>query len=164
MNFIKIEKYSTSNGPGLRNVIWCSGCPFKCEGCHNPETWDKNNGLQFTDNDYENLIKEFKNSNLFTGISLLGGEPLAKYNIETMTAIAKKFKSQFPNKTIWCWTGNVYENVKDLEIMQYIDVLVDGQFKLDLLDLHLKYAGSTNQRVIDIKKSRQLEKIIEYEE
>ena len=162
MRYIKIERYSTSNGPGLRNVIWCSGCPFKCNGCHNPETWDKDSGKLFDNSVYLQLISDFKNNNnnLFSGISLLGGEPLADYNINGMTYIAKKFKSEFPDKTIWCWTGNLYENVKDLEIMKYIDVLIDGPFILDKLDLRLQYCGSTNQRVIDVYNSRKNNKIV----
>lgn len=156
INVIKIEHFSTSNGDGLRHVAWVSGCPFRCEGCHNPETWDRKSGHPSSDKDYVELTKDFKTlGDVLSGISLLGGEPLAEWNVDELTKWCKKFKTDYPNKTIWCWTGNVYDNVKDLEIMKYIDVLVDGPFVMSKKDLRLVYCGSTNQRVIDVKKTRE---------
>ena len=163
MNYIKIEKYSTSNGIGLRNILWVSGCDNKCVGCHNPESWNKDNGNIFDNSTYQFLVKEFYDptmNSMLHGISLLGGEPLMECNIQTVTNVAKTFKTAFPNKTIWCWTGYLFDNIKNYEIMKYIDVLIDGRFEIDKCDLRLKYAGSTNQRVIDVQKSLAENKII----
>ena len=161
MNIMKIERFSTSNGHGLRHVLWTSGCDFHCQGCHNPETWSRQSGRPWTDGDYDVLTSDFKTmSDVLDGITFLGGEPLLDTSIATVTKIAKKFKEEYPDKTIWLWTGNLYENVKDLEIMSYVDVLVDGQFDLSKMDLRLKWSGSTNQRVIDVRQSRQTGRIV----
>lgn len=162
MNIMKIEKFSTSNGRGLRHVLWTSGCDFKCQGCHNPETWSRQSGRPYVDSDYEALTSDFKTSlsDVLDGITILGGEPLLDTSVETVTAICKRFKKEYPNKTIWMWTGNLYENVKDYEMMQYVDVLIDGPFILSKMDLRLTYCGSTNQRVIDVVKSRTDNQII----
>ena len=163
INVIKIERFSTSNGDGLRNVVWVSGCPFKCDGCHNPETWDKDKGHKSSDDDYDELTKDFKmNIDILDGITLLGGEPLASWNVRGLEEWCERFKRDYPDKSIWCWTGNLYEDVKDLKIMDYIDVLVDGPFIKKLKDARLVYCGSTNQRVIDVKKSKKINKIISY--
>lgn len=154
MNIMKIEKFSTSNGPGLRHVLWTSGCDFKCPGCHNPETWSRDAGRPFDWSDYDVLTSDFKTmSNVLSGITVLGGEPLLDVSIETVTQICKRFKEEYPDKTIWMWTGNIFEKVKNLEVMKYVDVLIDGPFILTKMDLRLTYCGSTNQRVIDVKQS-----------
>lgn len=162
MNIMKIEKFSTSNGPGLRHVLWTSGCDFKCLGCHNPETWSRDAGRPFDWSNYDVLTSDFKTSlgQSLAGITILGGEPLLDTSVETVTQICKKFKEEYPNKTIWMWTGNLYEKVKNLEVMQYVDVLIDGPFVLSKMDLRLTYCGSTNQRVIDVRQSLYFNEVV----
>ncbi len=163
-NYMKVEKYSTSNGPGIRNVLWLAGCPYHCKGCHNPETWDENAGRPYDESVYLDLIKDIKtNPSIFDGISILGGEPLYSHNIKTTFEVLKRFKNEFPTKSVWVWTGGHYEDVPK-EVLTYIDVLVDGPFVLSKMDLRLTYCGSSNQRVIDVKKSLSESKIILYKQ
>ncbi len=162
MNYMKIEKFSTSNGPGLRHILWTSGCDFHCPGCHNAEAWSRTSGQVYDETVYDKLTSDFRTSlkDNLAGISILGGEPLLDTSVETVTEICRKFKSEFPDKTIWMWTGNLYDDVKDLDVMSYVDVLVDGLFDLSKMDLRLTYAGSTNQRVIDVKESRRQNQVV----
>lgn len=162
MNYMKIERFSTSNGLGLRNILWTSGCRFYCKGCHNQEAWDINAGKRFTEESYLELVQDFNGvvGKYLNGISLLGGEPLLEESRETILEIVKRFKKGFPEKDIWLWSGYLYEDIKNLEILNYIDILVDGKFEIDKMDLRLPYAGSTNQRVIDIKKSKEQNSIV----
>lgn len=167
MNVIKIEKFSTSNGHGLRNVIWVAGCKHHCKGCHNPESWNFDAGHSYTSDDYDLLVSEFRNINIsdsLDGITLLGGEPFDNDNIGTSIELVKKFRDEFPNKTIWSWTGYTYEsfNEKQLELFNLCDVVIDGEFYIDLLDLRLQYRGSSNQRVIDVNKTKLNNKLWNY--
>ena len=154
MNYATIKKYDIANGPGIRTSLWVSGCKNRCKGCFNPETWSFNYGRGFTLETMEKLIELLDNPHV-EGLSILGGEPLDPSNIETVTNICKTVKWLRPNKTIWVWTG--YDFIEDdlikHPIMRYIDVLVDGRFEESLKDLRLKYAGSSNQRIIDVSKS-----------
>ena len=148
----KIRKMDISNGPGVRVSIFMQGCIFHCEGCFNPETWDFKCGNDFTDD----TIKEVLNlcaPDHIKGLSILGGEPMHPKNIEATTKLAKEFKKMYPNKTIWSWTGFNFEDIKDKEVFKYIDVLIDGQFKINLRNPNLRWKGSSNQRVIDVQKS-----------
>lgn len=162
MRYNKIRKMDISNGPGIRVSIFMQGCTFKCKNCFNPETWDFNGGEELTDKTIEKIIELCSNPNI-QGLSILGGEPLHPKNIEGTTLLAKKFKEKLPKKTIWIWTGFKYEDLKHSEIFNYIDVLVDGRYKDELRNPKLKYCGSSNQRVIDIKNTLKNRKIILYE-
>ncbi len=152
MKYNKIRKMDIANGPGIRVSIFMQGCSFHCEGCFSEETWDFNYGKEFTDETIEEVIELCKNPTI-KGLSILGGDPLHPKNIEGTTKLAKTFKEKLPEKNLWIWTGFLFENIKEKEILKYADVLVDGQFKIKLRNPKLKYCGSTNQRVIDVQKS-----------
>lgn len=153
MRYNKIRKMDISNGPGVRVSVFMQGCTFNCKNCFNPETHDFRGGKEFTDETI-NKILELCDKDYVVGLSILGGEPMHPKNIEGTTKLAKAFKERYPNKTIWSWTGFLFDrDLKDKEVMQYIDVLVDGQYKDELHDFRLKWCGSSNQRVIDVKQS-----------
>ena len=159
MHYNKVRKMDISNGPGVRVSIFMQGCVFNCKDCFNPETHDFTKGLEFTDAVIDNIIN-LANHDYIKGLSILGGEPLHKLNIEGTTKLAKRFKEVYPNKSIWVWSGYLYDDLKNQEIFDYIDVLVDGQFKTKLFDPTLKWRGSSNQRVIDIKKSKNKKELV----
>lgn len=151
-----------SNGPGVRVSIFMQGCTFNCKNCFNPETHSFDGGNEFTEETIERVLNLCSNENI-VGLSILGGEPLHPKNIDGTTALAKCFKEKYPNKTIWVWTGFLFENLKDSEVMKYIDVLIDGQYVDELHSPLLKWKGSSNQRVIDVQKTLKENKIILYE-
>ena len=160
MRYNKIRKMDISNGPGVRVSIFMQGCTFNCKNCFNPDTHDFNGGKEFTDETINKII-ELAKSDYIVGLSILGGEPLHPKNLKATTALAKEFKKVYPNKTIWVWTGFLYDlDIKDKEVVNYIDVLVDGQYKDELRDPNLKWRGSSNQRVINIKKTIENNKIV----
>ena len=154
-----IRKMDISNGPGIRVSIFMQGCEFHCKNCFNPETWSFTKGNEFTQNTIDRVL-ELANKDYIQGLSILGGEPMHPKNEKNTTKLAKEFKEKYPNKDIWMWTGFLYEDIKNKEVFDYIDVLVDGQYKDELHDFRLKYRGSSNQRVIDIKKSKKSKKTI----
>ena len=158
MRYNLIRKMDISNGPGVRVSIFMQGCSFHCKNCFNQETWDFEGGKEFTD-DTINKVLELCNKPEVKGLSILGGEPMHPTNIDGTTKLAKAFKEKYPEKNIWAWTGFKYEDIKDKDVFNYIDVLVDGQYKDELHDPTLKWKGSSNQRVIDIKKSKKENKI-----
>lgn len=159
MRYNKIRKMDISNGPGVRISIFMQGCVFNCKNCFNPDTHDFNGGNEFTEETI-NKVLELCELEYIEGLSILGGEPLHPKNIDGTTQLAKSFKEKFPNKTLWLWSGYLYENLKDLEIIKYLDVLIDGVYKDELSNPTLKWRGSSNQRVIDIKSSIKNNKII----
>ena len=164
MRYNKIRKMDISNGPGVRVSIFMQGCAFKCKNCFNPETHDFNGGKEFTDAKIARVL-ELCEKEYIVGLSILGGEPLHPNNIEGTTKLAKAFKEKFPHKTLWIWSGYLYDkDLKDKEILKYIDVLVDGQYVEKLHNPTLKYCGSENQRVIDVPKSLKAKKIVLYEQ
>lgn len=158
MNYNKIRKMDISNGPGVRVSIFVQGCTFNCKNCFNPETHDFNGGKEFTTEEVEKLIN-LCSKDYIRGLSILGGEPLHPRNRESVTMLAEYFKYKLPEKDLWLWSGFQYEDLKDLEIMKYLDVLVDGRFQEENKDIRLKYCGSSNQRVIDIKRSQKENKV-----
>ena len=161
MKYNKIRKMDISNGPGVRISIFMQGCHFHCKNCFNSETWDFEGGKDFTDDTISRVI-ELSEKDYIVGLSILGGEPMHPKNIEGTKKLAKIFKEKYPNKNIWVWSGFLFENI-DKEVLKYIDVLVDGQFKTELFNPKLKYKGSSNQRVINVKESLEKNKIILYE-
>ena len=148
---------SIVDGPGLRMVLWTQGCVHGCKGCHNQKTWDVNGGEIM---DTKDIIASIKSSNLQTGLTISGGEPFLQPTpiLEIVKAIAKTSLS------IWIYTGYMYEqlqnNPKFVEILKYIDVLVDGKFEVDKQDYNVLFCGSSNQRLIDIKKTKEMNKIV----
>lgn len=160
MRYSKIRKMDISNGPGVRVSVFMQGCTFNCKNCFNPETHDFNEGKEFDDDVIDKII-ELCNKDYVVGLSILGGEPMHAKNIDGTTKLAKAFKEKYPDKTIWAWTGFLFDkDLKDKEVMKYIDVLVDGRYKDELHDFRLKWRGSSNQRVIDVQKSLKQNKIV----
>lgn len=163
MRYNKIRKMDISNGEGVRVSIFVQGCTFNCPDCFNPETHDFNGGKEFTDETLSTLMKLCNNPNI-KGLSILGGEPLHSKNIDEVFHIVCTFKEKFPNKDIWMWTGFRYEDaIKDDKrrmTLQKIDYLIDGQFIKEKKNLKLKWAGSENQRFIDIKKTLEKNEIV----
>ena len=146
MNYHNITKDDMLNGEGLRVVLWVSGCNHNCKGCHNPETHDINSGIPFDEKAKEELF-EYLNKEYIDGITFSGGDPLHPNNREIVTQLAKIVKNKF-KKTVWLYTGYKYEEIKDLIIMKYIDVLIDDEFKIELKDEKLEWRGSSNQRIL----------------
>ena len=152
MRYHNISKDDMLNGDGLRVVLWVAGCAHACPGCHNPVTWDPEGGLPFDEaarrEIYEELEKDY-----VSGITFSGGDPLHPANIRGVTELARQIRSDFPDKTIWLYTGSTWNGVRDLEVARYVDVLVDGTFQEAKKDNTLRWKGSSNQQVIDVQKT-----------
>lgn len=160
MRYNKIRKMDISNGPGVRVSIFMQGCSFNCKNCFNKETHDFCGGKEFDDSTIERVLELCDNENI-EGLSILGGEPMHPKNIDGTTKLAKAFKEKYPNKSIWSWSGYSFDNdLKDKEVVKYLDVLVDGQYNDDLRNPTLKWKGSENQRVIDVQESLRDSKVI----
>ena len=161
MQYHNITKDDMLNGDGLRVVLWVAGCAHKCKGCHNPVTWDPEGGLEFDqaarDEIYTELDKDY-----VSGITFSGGDPLHPANVHCITEFAASIRQAYPDKTIWLYTGYEWNEVRYLDIVRYVDVLVDGKFVEELKDNTLHWKGSANQRVIDVQKSLRTGEIILY--
>ena len=140
------------NGDGLRVVLWLAGCDHCCKDCHNPLTWDPNGGIAF-DDVAKNEIFEQLEKPYISGITFSGGDPLHSANRLDVRNLMSEIKQKYPEKTIWLYTGDVWENVLHYPSMQYVNVLVDGEFMIHKKEARLKWKGSSNQRVIDVQKS-----------
>lgn len=151
MRYHNITTDDMKNGDGLRVVLWVSGCRHHCEGCQNRVTWNPEDGLLFDADAKEEIFRELEKSHI-SGLTLSGGDPLFPDNISEITELAKEVKERFPDKTIWLYTGDTWEDVKSLPVMQYVDIVIDGMFKKELLNTQLHWRGSSNQRIIDVKK------------
>ncbi|MBR3002295.1 MAG: anaerobic ribonucleoside-triphosphate reductase activating protein [Clostridia bacterium] len=164
MKYNKIRKMDIADGPGVRVSIFMQGCSFHCKNCFNRETWDFEGGKEFTDETIDRVLELCGNENI-SGLSILGGEPMHPNNIEGTTKLAKAFKEKYPNKTLWAWSGFLFDknNIKDKEVSKYLDVLVDGQFVDEKRNPTLKWCGSENQRVIDVQKSLKQGKVVLFE-
>ena len=163
MNYAQIRKYDVANGVGIRATLFVSGCHFNCPCCFNKEYQDFSFGSEFTDEEMQNFIDLGKNPSI-SGFSFLGGEPLDQLNDDTLLRTVKAIKEQ-TGKTIWLWTGYVFENLseKQMEIVKYIDVLVDGPFIEAQKDMRLLFRGSANQRIIDVQKTLKENNIVLWE-
>lgn len=166
MRYHNITTDDMKNGDGLRTVLWVAGCDHHCKECHNPITWDPNGGIEFNINTLDELISKL-NKEYISGLTLSGGDPLFTLNRMDIFKLCQLFKYKFPNKTLWIYTGYKWEDIINDEtvfkVLQHVDVLVDGKFMEELADIKYKWAGSTNQRVIDVRKSLQEGKVILYE-
>ncbi len=152
MNYHNITKDDMLNGDGLRVVLWVTGCEHHCPGCHNPITWDVDGGLPFDEAAKQEIFAEL-DKDYVSGLTLSGGDPLHLQNRKDVAQLVKEVRAKYPNKTIWVYTGYLWGLVKDLELIRYIDVLVDGRFDIEKKSLDLHWVGSSNQRIIDCKKS-----------
>ena len=159
MNYHNITTDDMLNGDGLRTVLWVSGCSHHCQNCQNPQTWDKNSGIPF---DLDTLFEmcNYLDKPYISGITFSGGDPLLPDNREIIQAISSLIKFYYPTKTQWLYTGYKWEEIKDLPIMEYLDVVIDGQYEDDKRDVTLKWRGSSNQRVIDVQESLKQNKVI----
>lgn len=158
MRIIRIDKNNQVNGDGLRCVIWFAGCGHHCSGCHNPETWDFNCGHEITIKDMDVIYDQLSCEEI-SGLTLTGGDPL--YQDQALAPFLQQIKSNFPDKDVWCYTGFEYENITKYKSLPYIDVLIDGQYKQELNPGPGKvlWRGSTNQRIIDLNKTREKNEI-----
>ena len=167
MNYEKIDKCSVSNGAGVRTVLWVSGCNIHCKNCHNQSTWDFNSGIPFTEETMQELLYDLSKPYI-KGCTLSGGHPLDPHNAPKVLEIVKRVKMVFPNKDIWIYSGYVWEDIiKDetlREILKYTDVLVDGAYVDELRDISLAFRGSSNQRIIDVKKTLNSNEVILWQE
>ena len=156
MNYIKISKFDIANGPGVRVVLWCSGCTLQCAQCQNPGTWDFKAGEVFTDETMDELLDALAPQQV-QGLTLSGGHPLEPQNRKETEKIIIKVKKMLPEKDLWLYTGYSWEQImKDEELMNIVkmcDVVVDGPFIPELRDITLKFRGSSNQRLIDVKRT-----------
>ena len=153
MNYGRINYTDIANGPGVRVSLFVSGCRNRCKGCFNPETWDFNYGEEFTLKSFIDIDNALDPDHI-DGLTILGGDPMEPENIEIVTALCESVKTSHPDKSIWVYTGYLYEDIRGLEIMRYIDVLVDGPFIEELKDISLQFRGSSNQRIIDVRATR----------
>ena len=164
MNYATIKWTDIANGEGVRVSLFVSGCTHRCKNCFNEVAWDFSYGEPFDETVQEKILSELS-SDFIAGLSLLGGEPLEPQNQLALFPFIQRVKQRFPNKTIWCYTGFVLdEKTGDLkekhkntpctkDLIAMFDVLVDGPFVEELKDIRLKFRGSSNQRVIDVKKT-----------
>ena len=160
MNYMQLRHNDIANGPGIRTTLFVAGCRLKCKNCFNPEYQDFSAGNEWTNKIEEDFIKMAQDEKI-VGISILGGEPLQ--NVPGLTSFLARFKQEV-NKPVWLWTGYAYEKLPSYKISflhEFVDVLIDGPFVEELKDLNLFYRGSSNQRIIDIKQTKELNKIIE---
>lgn len=156
MNVIKIENFDVLNGPGFRTTIFVSGCSHQCKGCHNPTSWSPKHGRPYTCAEEDMIIKHLS-SNHISGLTLSGGDPFYKDNIEPLERLCKRVRDVYGDtKTIWAWTGYVYtdllKNPDFKGLLKHIDVIVDGPFEEDKKDLSLEFRGSTNQNIVHHSK------------
>ncbi len=152
MRYHNITKDDMLNGDGLRVVLWVSGCSHCCKGCQNPITWDVNGGVVFDESAKQEIFDQLDKPYI-SGITFSGGDPLHSANRMDVRTLMAEIKEKYPNKTIWLYTGDVWENVMHYPMMRYVDVLVDGEFMIEKRDIKLMWKGSSNQRVIDVQKS-----------
>ena len=173
MNYSEIKECDIADGPGVRVSLFVSGCTHHCKGCFNEMTWDFQYGRPFEEEDIRHIIDLLAPSYI-AGLTLLGGEPMEYVNQEGLLPLLRKVKEKYPEKTIWCYTGYLYD--KDIienfcskweltrEFISYLDVIVDGEFVEKLKDISLRFRGSSNQRLIDVKRTMQAEEIVYWEE
>ncbi|MBQ3038157.1 MAG: anaerobic ribonucleoside-triphosphate reductase activating protein [Clostridia bacterium] len=170
MKYGEIKTNDIANGEGVRTSLFVSGCTHHCKECFNPDTWSFNFGEEFTAETEDYILKSLA-PYWIDGLSLLGGEPFEPSNQKALYPFLVKVKEQYPNKDIWCYSGYTFEELigesratceVTMDMLKMIDVLVDGEFKIDLKDISLKFRGSSNQRIIDVKKSLEEGKIILY--
>lgn len=168
MKYATIKKHDIANGPGVRVSLFVSGCHHHCKGCFNEEAWDFNYGLDFTEDTINEIIEALK-PDYIQGLSLLGGEPFEYVNQQAILPLLIKVKEIYKNKNIWAYSGFLYEELLKMkyketkEILNLIDVLVDGKFDIDLTDPLLYFRGSSNQRIIDMSETRKRNEIVLHE-
>ena len=168
MNYANIKTYSIENGTGVRVSLFVSGCTHHCKNCFNAEAWDFEYGKPFTKETEDEVIEDLR-PDYMAGITLLGGEPMEPVNQRGLISLIRRIREELPQKTIWIYSGYVYEDFKDGgrahcevtdEILSLCDILVDGPFVEEKKNISLRFRGSENQRIIDLKKTRAEGKVI----
>lgn len=159
MRYHNITHDDMLNGDGLRVVLWVAGCSHHCPECQNPITWDADGGLVFDEAAKQEIFAELEKSYI-SGITFSGGDPLYLGHREEVGKLIKEIRQCYPKKTIWLYSGYTWEELQDLEYLSSIDVLIDGRYDKDLRDVKLYWRGSSNQRVIDVKKSLEMQEIV----
>lgn len=171
MNYAAIKKSDIANGEGIRTTLFVSGCRNRCKNCFQPETWSFDYGNPFTDEVAEEIFKTFDNP-VLRGLTILGGEPMEPENQRGLLPFLSEFKKRFPGKTVWLYTGNLYEELCGIlgehekhlditeELLSLVDILVDGRYIEEQKRLGLKFRGSENQRIIDMNKTRESGKVV----
>ena len=154
MRYHNITKEDMLNGDGLRTVLWLAGCSHACQGCQNPMTWDVKGGLPFDEAAKEELFEALAPS-WISGVTFSGGDPLHWQNRKETGALIEEIHKKFPEKTIWLYTGYRWEQIADLPFLDAIDVIVDGPFIESQKNTQLCWRGSANQRVIDVRRTRE---------
>ena len=166
MNYHNIEKHSTLNGAGCRTVLWVSGCEHYCKKCQNPQTWSYGGGVEYDDVAHQELLLSLQDK-YCDGLTLSGGDVMSPKNLEPVYNIMLDIKANMPNLNVWIYTGYKYEDIINcdakLKLLELCDVLVDGKFEIDKFDKSLKWCGSSNQRIIDIKQSLLNDEIVLYD-
>ena len=159
MNYADIRPIDVANGPGVRVSLFVSGCTHHCRGCFNPETWDFHFGALFTGAEEEAILNHLAPAHI-KGLSLLGGEPFEPQNQPAVLELVRKVRERYPHKDVWCYSGYLFEGLRDgkvgshsRELLEQLDVLVDGPFVIERKDLSLRFRGSSNQRLIDVPAS-----------
>lgn len=173
MHYADIKKYDIANGPGVRVSLFVSGCTLHCKGCFNANAWDFKYGKEFTEETIDEIL-EALNKEYISGITVLGGDPFEPSNQEGVLPLIRRIKKELPNKSIWFFSGYYFdkeilgkmckESEITKELISYIDVMVDGRFEIDKLDITLRFRGSSNQRIINVKESLKQDKVILCEE
>lgn len=170
MNYANIKKFDIADGLGVRVSLFVSGCTHHCKGCFQPETWDFNYGKPFTKKTEDELLDALAPAHI-DGLTLLGGEPFEPENQKELLPFLKRLKEIYPQKTIWAYSGYTFEELTGKsrarceytdDLLSLVDVLVDGEFMIDLKNISLKFRGSSNQRIIDVKKSLKDKKVVFY--
>ena len=163
LNLLYTYPETIVDGEGIRYSIYLAGCRHCCPGCHNPESWNPCAGEELTEERIMDMIREIKTNPLLDGVTFSGGDPF--FNPEAFLLLVKRIKEE-TRQNIWCYTGykfeKLLENPKQAALLQYVDVLVDGKFKQALHDESLLFRGSSNQRLIDVKKSLKENKVVFY--
>lgn len=172
MHYATIKEVDIANGTGVRVSLFVSGCTHRCQDCFNQIAWDFHYGEEFTQTTIDYILKALSPSHI-KGLTLLGGEPMELPNQQGLLPLLKQVKQMYPHKDIWCYTGYLLEDLLDGgmvhndmtdELLNDIDILVDGKFVSELKDIRLKFKGSSNQRIIDMKKTLQEKSIVLWQE
>lgn len=166
MNYHNITHDDMNNGDGLRVVLWVAGCKHRCKGCQNPVTWNPDDGLTFGKKDRDEIFSALRKPYI-AGITFSGGDPLHQNNRTEVDLLAQMVKAEFPDKTVWVYTGYTWEEIMQdkalYHLMRNVDILVDGRYEEELRDVNYHWAGSTNQRVIDVPQTLQEGRVILHE-
>ena len=172
MKYATIKTVDIANGTGVRVSLFVSGCTHRCPECFNEIAWDFNYGQEFNQETIDLILKALEPSHI-AGLTLLGGEPMELVNQEGLLPLLQQVRKMYPDKDIWCYTGYLYEDLLpggkvdepySDEILSYLDILVDGPFILAQKNIRLKFRGSENQRIIDVKRTNQSRQIVLWDE